>query len=122
MSRWIPALALMIATACTLKEETTTDCLGRSVPAASLTGTALLRWDAPTTRSDGSPLDDLAGYRIYYGIAQDQLSCQIEILDPARTESAVPALSSGIWYFAVASVDSANVESNLSGVVSKKID
>ena len=122
MSRWIPALGLMIATACANKQETTTDCLGRPFPVASLTGTALLSWDAPTARSDGSRLDDLAGYKIYYGIARDQLSCQIEILDPARTESAVPALSSGTWYFAVASFDSALVESKLSDVVSTRIE
>jgi hypothetical protein len=29
--------------------------------------TATLTWDAPTTNADGTPLTDLAGYRIYYG-------------------------------------------------------
>jgi hypothetical protein len=28
---------------------------------------ALVTWQAPTTNADGSPLTDLAGYRIYYG-------------------------------------------------------
>lgn len=32
-------------------------------------GTIKLAWDAPTTNEDGSPLTDLAGYKIYYGIA-----------------------------------------------------
>jgi len=26
-----------------------------------------LEWDAPTTNADGSPLDDLRGYRLYAG-------------------------------------------------------
>jgi len=30
-------------------------------------GTALLSWTAPTENSDGSPLTDLAGYKIHYG-------------------------------------------------------
>jgi len=121
-TRWMLPLALTLATGCTPKQETTTDCLGRSVQTASLTGTALLTWDAPTTRTDGSPFDDLAGYKIYYGIAPDQLKCQIEIRDPTRTASRVPELSPGTWYFAVVSFDSAQVESELSGIVSKQID
>ncbi len=30
-------------------------------------GTITLAWDAPTTNTDGTPLTDLAGYKIYYG-------------------------------------------------------
>src|SRR4030065_2503178 len=30
-------------------------------------GQAILTWDPPTTNSDGSPLTDLAGYKVYYG-------------------------------------------------------
>ena len=29
-------------------------------------GDATLAWDPPTTNADGSPLTDLAGYKIYY--------------------------------------------------------
>ncbi len=99
-----------------------TDCLGRPVSVPPPTGTAHLSWQAPTTRTDGSPLDDLQGYRIKYGLAPDQLPCLLEIRDPAVTTWKVTGLSAGTWYFAVVSFDSGFVESELSGVVSKRID
>lgn len=99
-----------------------TDCLGRPLAVPPPTGSAQLTWEAPSTRTDGSPLDDLLGYRIKYGIARDQLPCLIEIRDPGVTTWKVTGLSTGTWYFAVVSFDSGFVESELSGVVSKRID
>lgn len=102
--------------------EVATDCYDWPVSAPASTGMAQLSWNAPTTRADGSPFDDLAGYRIKYGITPDKLPCQVEIRDPKVTTWRVTGLSSGTWYFAVASFDSGLVESELSGVVSKRID
>lgn len=99
-----------------------TDCLGRPVSVPPPVGMAQLSWQAPTTRTDGSPLDDLQGYRIKYGLAPDQLPCLVEIRDPGVTTWKVTGLSTGTWYFAVVSFDSGFVESDLSGVVSKRID
>jgi uncharacterized membrane protein SirB2 len=102
--------------------EVATDCLGRPVAVPAPTGTAVLSWSAPTTRTDGSPLSDLQGYRIKYGVMPDHLPCLVEIRDPKVTSWQVTGLSPGTWYFAVASFDSGFVESELSGVVSKRID
>lgn len=102
--------------------EVATDCLGRPVLVPAPAGIAVLSWNAPTTRTDGTPLDDLQGYRIKYGIAPDQLPCLVEIRDSKVTTWKVTGLSSGTWYFAVVSFDSGFVESDLSGVVSKRID
>lgn len=99
-----------------------TDCLGRPVSVPPATGTAQLSWEAPSTRTDGSPLKDLQGYRIKYGLAPDQLRCLIEIRDPGVTTWKVTGLSPGTWHFAVVSFDSGFVESDLSRVVSKRID
>jgi uncharacterized membrane protein SirB2 len=99
-----------------------TDCLGRPVAVPAPTGTAQLSWNAPTTRTDGSPFENLAGYRIKYGMSPDELPCLVEIRDPKVTTWKVTGLSPGTWYFAVASFDSGFVESDLSGVVSKRID
>lgn len=99
-----------------------TDCLGRPVSVPPPAGTAQLSWQPPSTRTDGSPLEDLQGYRIKYGIAPDQLPCLVEIRDPDVTQWKVTGLSTGTWYFAVVSFDSGFVESDLSGVVSKRID
>lgn len=102
--------------------EVATDCLGQPVSVPAPTGTAQLSWNAPTTRTDGSPFENLAGYRIKYGMSPDELPCLIEIRDPKVTRWKVTGLSPGTWYFAVASFDSGFVESELSGVVSKRID
>ncbi len=34
---------------------------------ATSPGTATLSWTPPTQNTDGSPLTDLAGYRVYWG-------------------------------------------------------
>ena len=122
MTRWLLPFTLLMVSACSSREETATDCLGRPVPAASLTGTAQLTWQAPQARTDGSPFDDLSGYRIYYGVEPDQLVARSWSRIRRRPTWKVTALSPGTWYFAVVSVDSAGVESELSGVVSKRID
>ena len=122
MTRWMLPCTLLMVTGCTSSKETATDCLGRSVPAASMTGTAQLTWQAPQARTDGSPLDDLSAYRIHYGVEPDQLRCRILVEDPKATTWKVTALPPGKWYFAVVSVDGAGVESELSGIVSKQID
>jgi ABC-type glycerol-3-phosphate transport system substrate-binding protein len=40
---------------------------GSSNDSGSSTNSATLTWDAPTTNVDGTPLTDLAGYKVYYG-------------------------------------------------------
>ena len=112
-----------MATACSSAQESAVDCLGRRCRSPNSTVPPTSTWTAPATRSDGSPFDDLSGYRIYYGIEPNKLSCKIET---GRRESSrmehVTELPPGNWYFAVVSVDGAGVESELSGIVSKQID
>lgn len=55
-------------------------------------------------------------------MAPDDLPCLIEIRDPKVTTWKVTGLSPGTWYFAVASFDSGFVESDLTDVVSKRIE
>jgi hypothetical protein len=43
-----------------------------SSPATVATPTVLLTWEAPSLNSDGTPLTDIAGYRLYYGQASRQ--------------------------------------------------
>src|SRR3989304_6108420 len=46
---------------------------------SSYAGDAILSWNSPTTNMDGSPLNDLAGYRIYYGTASGSYSQQLNL-------------------------------------------
>jgi hypothetical protein len=98
-----------------------------SLPAFSITvsaisvGTATLSWTPPTQRTDDTPLSDLAGYRIYYGNAQDTYSELIAVNSVGVTTYVVENLGPGTWYFAVSAVDSSGVESALSTAATKTI-
>jgi hypothetical protein len=91
------------------------------VTPASATGAATLSWDAPIEDTDGAPLESLAGYRVYYGTAQDALERRVQITDPHVLTHVVENLQPATWYFAVTAYTTAGVESRLSNVASKVI-
>ena len=84
-------------------------------------GTATIKWTAPTANSDGSPLTDLAGYKVLFGTSSGSLTKTQTISDPKATSATIAALASGTWYFAVRSVNSKQVESDNSNVAQKTI-
>jgi len=84
-------------------------------------GVASLQWERPPSKVDGSPLDDLAGYRILYGRSTDDLDRSVLIADPARTSYEFSSLANGIWYFAVVAVNSGGLEGPPTTVASKSI-
>jgi hypothetical protein len=85
------------------------------------TGVATLRWEAPPSKLDGSPLDDLAGYRILYGRSAEDLDQSVLIGDPAVTSYEFTALAKGIWYFAVVAVNAGGLEGPPTIVSTKSI-
>jgi hypothetical protein len=85
------------------------------------TGVATLRWEAPPSKLDGSPLDDLAGYRILYGRKADDLDQSVLINDPAVTSYEFTSLAKGVWYFAVVAVNSGGLEGPPTVVTTKSI-
>ena len=84
-------------------------------------GTATLSWEAPTTNTDGKPLTDLAGYRIYYGTDANNLVATVELDSVGLQTYVIDDLGAGTWYFAVKAYTSGGAESSLSEVVSKTI-
>ena len=74
------------------------------------TGYATLHWEQPPVKVDGSPLDDLAGYRIVYGHDADDLDQSVFINDPSQTAFEFTSLEEGIWYFAVIAVSANGLE------------
>jgi hypothetical protein len=96
---------------------------GASVTAAPVdgAGNAMVSWVPPQQNADGTALTDLAGFRIYYGTSADELTQVIDVNAPASTQFDVGNLSGGTWYFAVAALNSAGVEGDLSNVASKTI-
>ena len=87
----------------------------------SANGTATLTWTPPTTREDGSPLTNLAGYKVRYGNAAGNYPTTITLNNPGVTSYLVENLASGTWYFVLASFDSDGAESADSSPASKKI-
>lgn len=93
---------------------------GISVTQSSI-GSATLSWIPPITNTNGTPLTNLAGYRIYYGTNSSSLNQSVQIANPGIASYAIDNLSPATWYFSVVSFNSANIESTLSEVVSKTI-
>jgi hypothetical protein len=85
------------------------------------TKSATLSWKAPTLNSNGTPLTNLAGYRIYYGKSATALAHSITINSVGVTTHVVTDLSSGTYYFALMAFNTAGIESKLSDVVSAKL-
>jgi len=71
---------------------------------------ATLRWEKPLARVDGSPLDDLAGYRIVYGREANDLDHSVFVEGPDQCTYEFDSLSSGIWYFAIIGVSASGLE------------
>ncbi len=80
-----------------------------------------LSWMPPTENEDGSVLNDLAGYRIYYGRSSNTLDRTIVLNNRGLSRYVVESLSSAKWFFAITSVDSKGNESRRSGIVSKNV-
>ena len=81
-----------------------------------------LSWRAPTSNVDGSPLTDLAGYRVYYGTASGQYSYNLPVASQGVTSVVIEGLtSSTTWYFAVKGVTTSGVESDYSQEASKSL-
>ncbi|GAB4345073.1 MAG: hypothetical protein Kow006_01810 [Gammaproteobacteria bacterium] len=88
-----------------------------SVTVAQGTRSVLVSWTAPTTRTDGSPLDDLSGFRIHYGTASNVYTQTVTVNDANSTSHTVENLTPGTYYFAVTAFDSASNESDYSSEV-----
>ena len=83
--------------------------------------TAELTWTAPTQNEDGTALTNLGGYKVRYGQTPGTLAQIRDIANPATTSVTIEGLSSGMWYFTLASYTNAGVESAPTGAVSKTI-
>lgn len=82
---------------------------------------ATLTWTAPTQRTDGSPLTDLAGYKVYWGRESRRYTQSVNINNPAVTAYVVENLGSGTYYFATTAVTTSGLESAFSNEATKTI-
>jgi hypothetical protein len=93
----------------------------RVTVAQAVAGRATLSWRAPTQRVDGSPLTNLAGFRVYYGNSSNDLRYVIQVADPGARSRVIEDLTVGNWFFAATAYDDGGGESSRSSVASKTI-
>jgi hypothetical protein len=80
-----------------------------------------VQWATPPSKVDGSPLDDLAGFRIAFGRTAEDLDDSVFIEDPVATSYQFDNLEDGIWYFTVIAVNASGLEGPPSIAVMKSI-
>ena len=84
-------------------------------------GSATVTWTAPATNVDGTPLTDLAGFRVLYGTSPTQLDQKLELPNATFTSVQIEDLTPGTYYFEVKAYTAAAMESDASPVVWKTI-
>jgi hypothetical protein len=89
-------------------------------PTAGL-GSATISWTAPDQNTDGSALNNLAGYEIRYGQNVSALDSYVTIDGVGSQTRVIENLTSGTWYFSISARNSNGVLSNPSSPVSKVI-
>ena len=103
--------------------------LSTSLPAFSITvadptvsvGSVTLNWVVPTQNEDGTPLTDLAGYKILWGTTSGNYPNSVTINDKNATSYVVDNLSSGTYEFVATSFNSSGVESRYSSPATKVV-
>lgn len=84
-------------------------------------GTANLDWTTVTKNTDGTVLNNLAGYNVYYGTSEYALTHLVQVPNPDATSYLVSDLTSGTWYFSVTAYTSDGVEGAPSNIGLKSI-
>jgi hypothetical protein len=81
-----------------------------------------LGWVAPTQNSNGTPITDLAGYKIHYGTSSQDYTQVVSIANPSLSRYVLDSLASGTYYFAISSYNSQGTESPLSGEITASLN
>lgn len=88
----------------------------------SANGSVTLSWQAPTENADGSPLTNLAGYKIFYGVTSGQYNNEVVINNAGTTTHVVDNLLPDTYYFAAKSFNTSGIESEFSGEAVKLVN
>lgn len=84
-------------------------------------GSATLSWTAPTENDDGSPLVDLAGYKLYWGTTPGNYPNSVMIDNASISTYLVDNLSPGTYEFVATSFNASGVESRFSNTATKVV-
>ncbi len=83
------------------------------------TYSATVQWQAPTHNTDGTPITDLAGYRVGYGTSPGSYTTSLNVAGAMTTSAVVEGLGAGSYYFVVQAVTNAGDVSDFSNEVSR---
>jgi len=84
-------------------------------------GSVTLTWTPPTQNTDGSPLTDLAGYRIYWGNGGGVYPQSVTIDNPGVSSYVVENLPPGDYEFVATAINSVGVESGFSNPATRTV-
>ena len=85
-------------------------------------GSVTLDWMPPTENTDGTPLTNLAGYHIYFGIEDGRYTEQIVIHNPGIATYVIDNLAVNTYYFVATACNDAGIQSPYSDVAIKVVD
>jgi hypothetical protein len=80
-----------------------------------------LSWNPPSLDADGSALQDLAGYKIFYGTQPGDYSNSVTVSNAGITRYMIENLSPGTYYFAIAALDDNSNQSSLSNEATARV-
>ncbi len=89
--------------------------------ASAGSGVASLQWETPPSKVDGTPLDDLAGYRILYGRTASELDQSVLISNPSTTTYEFATLDPGTGQFALVAVNAGGLEGPATTLAQKSV-
>ena len=110
------------SSASTSSSQTSSSSTNIQPPPPTKTGSFSLKWTAPATRADGSPisLSQIDGYRIYYGDKKGKYPNKVKLNNSTATSATVTKVATGTYYVVMTTVDSAGRESAQSAAITKQ--
>jgi Fibronectin type III domain len=93
-----------------------------TTPTTTASSTVSLSWVPPTQNSDGSPITNLAGYKIHYGTSSSDYTATVAVDNAGLTRYVIDNLKSGTYYFAITAYNAQGLESPLSGEITTSVD
>lgn len=88
---------------------------------ATAAGAIELSWSAPEKNSDGTPLTDLAGYKIYYGTEPGEYTESVTIDNPGIVTYVLEDLVPATYYFVATAYNAEGTESEPSDMASETV-
>ena len=88
---------------------------------ATALGSATLSWTPPTTYTNGSPLNDLEGYKVYWGTSPGDYPSSVTLDNPGLTSYVVENLVPGTYFFVMTALNAPGAESQHSNSASKTL-